>query len=89
MKVGDKWFITGDAFVYDHEYRLKFMDRLGDTYRWKGENTSTEEVTNVRIFHSVAPIRKFPSQIPCLCFRLFMFLSLKKENKPWPMGNKV
>ena len=43
----DKWFITGDAFSYDDEYKLRFLDRTGDTYRWKGENTSTEEVTNI------------------------------------------
>ena len=29
----EKWFNTGDALIYDDEYRLRFMDRLGDTYR--------------------------------------------------------
>jgi len=47
LQPGDEWFNTGDALYVDQEYKLRFMDRLGDTYRWRGENTSTEEVTNV------------------------------------------
>ena len=46
-EIDDQWFNTGDAFSYDDQYRLRFLDRTGDTYRWKGENTSTEEVTNI------------------------------------------
>ena len=33
MEEGDAWFNTGDALVYDDQYRLKFLDRTGDTYR--------------------------------------------------------
>ena len=47
IELDDQWFNTGDAFSYDDQYRLRFLDRTGDTYRWKGENTSTEEVTNI------------------------------------------
>lgn len=44
---GDSYFITGDL-VRDIGYRhAQFIDRLGDTYRWKGENVSTTEVENV------------------------------------------
>jgi len=41
---GDRWFNTGDIMrnmVYRH---AQFVDRTGDTFRWKGENISTTEV---------------------------------------------
>ncbi|KAH8883574.1 acetyl-CoA synthetase-like protein [Thozetella sp. PMI_491] len=44
---GDCYYRTGDALRRDTDGRWYFLDRLGDTFRWKGENVSTAEVSEV------------------------------------------
>ncbi|MFO0747918.1 MAG: alpha/beta fold hydrolase [Myxococcota bacterium] len=44
---GDRWYDTGDLLVQDEDGDHAFVDRAGDTYRWKGENVSTELVAQV------------------------------------------
>tara|TARA_B100000446_G_scaffold121438_1_gene113431 strand:- start:1211 stop:3022 length:1812 start_codon:yes stop_codon:yes gene_type:complete len=56
---GDRWFNTGDMVINQGFKHIAFADRLGDTFRWKGENVATTEVEAVAnefpgVEHSIA-----------------------------------
>jgi citronellyl-CoA synthetase len=62
---GDCWFNSGDL-LRDQGFRhAQFIDRVGDTFRWKGENVSTNEVAEaLNTFDQIAESTVYGVQIP-------------------------
>ncbi|XP_076813988.1 long-chain fatty acid transport protein 2-like [Clavelina lepadiformis] len=52
FKEGDSYYNTGDILMRDSDHFVYFCDRIGDTFRWKGENVSTVDVGDVIVQYS-------------------------------------
>lgn len=78
---GDSYFNTGDL-VRDIGFRhAQFVDRLGDTFRWKGENVSTTEVENIcSDYEKISEAVVYGVEIPNTNGRAGMAAITLKEN---------
>jgi fatty-acyl-CoA synthase len=62
---GDAWYRTGDLMRADTSGYFYFVDRIGDTFRWKGENVATSEVAAaITAFPGIAEATVYGVQIP-------------------------
>lgn len=62
---GDAWFRTGDLMRKDDQGYFYFIDRIGDTFRWKGENVSTFEVSEaICAFPGIREANVYGVEIP-------------------------
>jgi fatty-acyl-CoA synthase len=62
---GDAWYRTGDLMRADESGFYYFVDRIGDTFRWKGENVSTSEVaTAIGAFPGIKEANVYGVPVP-------------------------
>lgn len=65
FKAGDEYFHTGDLVKVHKGEWVSFVDRLGDTFRWKGQNVSTNEVADIlNSFGKIEDSNVYGVQVP-------------------------
>jgi len=80
---GDMWFNTGDLLRNMGFRHAQFADRLGDTFRWKGENVATQEVEKaIDTFPGVSSSAVFGISLPGSDGKAGMAAIIKDENAP-------
>ncbi len=63
---GDAWFRTGDLMRLDDAGFFHFVDRIGDTFRWKGENVAASEVNEAVLdCPGVVDASTYGVKVPC------------------------
>jgi fatty-acyl-CoA synthase len=78
---GDAWFRTGDLMRKDESGFFYFVDRIGDTFRWKGENVSATEVAaTVCAFPGVVEAVVYGVKIPGTEGRAGMVAAVVRED---------
>ena len=78
---GDTWFRTGDLMRKDKDGYFYFIDRIGDTFRWKGENVSTTEVEEaVGAFDGILEANVYGVAVPGRDGRAGMAAIVAKDN---------
>ncbi|CAH0478461.1 unnamed protein product [Peronospora belbahrii] len=81
FKKGDMYFRTGDLFKEDENHCWHFVDRVGDTFRWKGENVATNEVAEaVSKFPGLSEICIYGVEVPGSDGRACMAAMVFDEN---------
>jgi len=65
FEVGDNYFRTGDLMRMGKHGYVYFVDRIGDTFRWKGENVATSEVAEVlSVFNGITEANIYGVHVP-------------------------
>jgi citronellyl-CoA synthetase len=80
---GDMWFNTGDLLRNMGFRHAQFADRVGDTFRWKGENVSTQEVEKaIDTFPGVSSSAVYGITIPGTDGKAGMAAIITEEKTP-------
>ncbi|HNX29613.1 MAG TPA: long-chain-acyl-CoA synthetase [Syntrophomonadaceae bacterium] len=65
LREGDCYFDSGDLVCLGEKDYFSFVDRMGDTFRWKSENVSTNQVSNVvNQFGQMEDVNVYGVQVP-------------------------
>jgi fatty-acyl-CoA synthase len=78
---GDAWFRSGDLMRRDKQGYFYFVDRVGDTFRWKGENVSTTELAElISAYPGIAEATVYGVTIPGTEGRAGMVTAVIRDN---------
>ncbi|XP_075432240.1 long-chain fatty acid transport protein 2-like isoform X2 [Ascaphus truei] len=89
FRKGDLYFNSGDLLMVDKEAFVYFQDRVGDTFRWKGENVATTEVADiVQMTDFIEEANVFGVPVPYHEGRIGMVSIILKEDQEFD-GEKL
>jgi fatty-acyl-CoA synthase len=84
---GDAWFRSGDLLKRDERGYFFFVDRIGDTFRWKGENVATSQVSEaITVFPGVADCTVLGVALPGYDGRAGMAVIVLEEGAPFDLA---